>query len=124
VFLGSLTSPSLHEQLCLADILVLPSRSEGLPVIVLEALSAQKLIVTTPVGSLPEFLSDGRDCVYISEATVEAVRQSLVHAVKLLKTGQSVEMVANGRKVWEKYFNCKRTTNELLAIWMNSIRRY
>ena len=122
-FLGALPSPLLYEQLSFADILVLPSRSEGLPVIVMEALSAQKLVVTTPVGSLPEFLIDGEHCVYISSVTVEAVRQSLVRAIKLLDTGQSIEIATNGRKVWESHFNCTLTTNRLISIWAKSLQQ-
>ena len=56
---GWLESDGVAELLASADILVLPSRSENLPISVIEALSYGVAVVTTPVGAIPEIVQDG-----------------------------------------------------------------
>lgn len=58
------------------DIMALPSRTEGMPMIILEALQAGTCIVCTPVGGIPEVVEDGVSGWFI-ERTVENLRSKL-----------------------------------------------
>lgn len=62
------------------DILVLPSRTEGMPMIILEALQAGTCIVCTPVGGIPEVVEDGVSGWFI-ERSVEALREKLLFLI-------------------------------------------
>lgn len=42
-----------------ADVVAAPSRDEGLPLLLLEALARSKAVVSTPVGGVPELIEDG-----------------------------------------------------------------
>jgi glycosyltransferase involved in cell wall biosynthesis len=62
------------------DVFVLSSRSEGLPVVMLEAMAAGTPIVATTVGGVPEALRDGEAFLVPPEhptALAGAIRQAL-----------------------------------------------
>ncbi len=76
-FLGWVSRDEAHAFIRSHDLLLLPSTHEGLPMVILEALSAGLPVVTTPVGSIPEVLTDGETARIIpvndSEALARAV---------------------------------------------------
>lgn len=47
------------------DIFVMPSRSEGTPLALLEAAALRKPILATSVGGIPELLRDGDECLLV-----------------------------------------------------------
>ncbi|HUM13197.1 MAG TPA: glycosyltransferase family 4 protein [Myxococcaceae bacterium] len=74
-FLGFL--PDVGQVLAAADLLALPSLTEGLPMAVLEAMAAGVPVVASAVGSLPEVLGDGAG-VLVPPGDVEALQDALV----------------------------------------------
>lgn len=54
IFMGSCALPLVAKLMNVADVVCLPSYSEGLPNVVLEALCCQAKIVATEVGGIPE----------------------------------------------------------------------
>ncbi len=48
------------------DVFCLPSREEGLPIALIEALSLHKPVICTQVGSIPEIF-DSSDCIFIEQ---------------------------------------------------------
>jgi len=73
-FLGFLSD--VGPVLAAADVLALPSRTEGLPMAVLEAMAAGVAVVASEVGSLPEVLGEGAG-VLVPAGDVGALRQAL-----------------------------------------------
>jgi glycosyltransferase involved in cell wall biosynthesis len=61
VFTGNLGYENVIRAFQTADVMVLPSYSEGMPMSVLQALASGTSIVATPVGAIPDFLRDGEN---------------------------------------------------------------
>lgn len=53
---GALTQDQVRERLARADVFVLPSLAEGIPVVLMEAMSCGVPCVTTPVNGIPELV--------------------------------------------------------------------
>jgi glycosyltransferase involved in cell wall biosynthesis len=60
-----------------ADIVVLPSRQEGLPVVLMEATSVGAAVVATSVGGVPQVIIDGRNGLLVSPGRPEALADAI-----------------------------------------------
>jgi glycosyltransferase involved in cell wall biosynthesis len=69
--LGELPEPDVHYILSQADLFVLPSRDEVLPVTILEAMAFAKPVLTTRVGGIAEIIENNINGVLIDSADKE-----------------------------------------------------
>jgi glycosyltransferase involved in cell wall biosynthesis len=58
-------------------VVVIPSRSDPLPTVALEAMAAGRTVVGTRVGGLPFLLAEGEAGVLVSPDSVEELAQAL-----------------------------------------------
>jgi glycosyltransferase involved in cell wall biosynthesis len=63
-----------------ADVVILPSRSEGLPNVLLEALAADRTVVATRVGAVPEVLTNPDAGVLLPSGSAVALAAGLAQA--------------------------------------------
>ena len=84
------------------DLLVLPSRIENMPVVVLEAFAFGKPVIATAVGGIPDLVSDGVDGFLVASGDANALAEHLIALY-----GQSATLEGLGRagrhKVETKY---------------------
>ncbi|NNM71285.1 glycosyltransferase family 4 protein [Enterovirga aerilata] len=101
-FTGWVGRAEVERLLGQARALVLPSYEEGLPMAILEALSAGVPVVATPVGSIPENLTNGETCLLVQPGNVD----ELVSALRAIMTDEHLRerLVRNGRALFEKRF--------------------
>jgi glycosyltransferase involved in cell wall biosynthesis len=75
-----------------SDIVVLASLSEGMPRVLLEAMSLRKPVIATRVGGIPEIIRDGVDGILIEPGDSEgfaAAVEKLADPTLRIKMGQS-----------------------------------
>jgi glycosyltransferase involved in cell wall biosynthesis len=73
--------PDVHEVLNAVDIVALPSRSEGLPMALLESMAAARAVIATPVGGVTEALSDGTTGLLVSPDDPAALANAIASLV-------------------------------------------
>jgi len=67
----------LAEEYLAADIFVLPSRSEGFPRVLYEAMAAGLPVVATRVGGIPTLLRDGVDALLVAVGEPGAIAEAV-----------------------------------------------
>ena len=70
------------ELLAAAEVLALPSYDEGLPMALLEAMAAGLVPLTTPVGGIPEAITDGVNGLLIPPGDVPALASAFTRLVE------------------------------------------
>ena len=80
-FLGAIGA--VHALYASLDLLVIPSLSEGLPNVLLEALRADVPVVATRVGAVPEVLTSREAGVIVPPGSASALAEGIVAALPL-----------------------------------------
>lgn len=76
-FLGTVGQEDLPGWYAWADVFCLPSRAEGLPVVLMEAMATGLPVVTTPVGGIPELVVDGGNGLLVDPGDVAGIGAAL-----------------------------------------------
>jgi glycosyltransferase involved in cell wall biosynthesis len=64
-----------------SDVFALPSRAEGVPMALLEAMANGLPSITTPVGGIPDVFRDGVDGTMVKPGDVDQIRAAMVHFI-------------------------------------------
>ena len=91
-FVGWVSGEQKQTLLQQADVFLLPSYSEGLPMSILEAMSYGLPIISTPVGGIPEVVTDGVNGFLVSpgdqNALYRAVNQFVANPLLIAQFGE------------------------------------
>ena len=102
------------------DLLVLPSLSEGLPNVVLEAMAHARAVVATRVGGVPEVVDDGVSGVLVPPANADALAHAMVGVLRDAPRRAAMGEIARARI--ERDFSVRARTERLLAIYAGLLR--
>jgi glycosyltransferase involved in cell wall biosynthesis len=77
-FAGACDENGVAEAMRTADLLIVPSLSEGLPVVIIEALASGVPVVATAVGGNPELVRDGETGLLVPPADPDKLAAAIV----------------------------------------------
>ena len=100
------------------DLLVISSRAEGLPMVLLEAMAREKCVVSFDVGSVSSVIKNNVNGFICSKNTIESL-QALINAWSDCKNKDEVTTSAHHTIV--KYFSGKKELEVLKAAYNNKL---
>jgi len=109
-FPGAIPHHQLRDFYNMADVLLLPSEREGIPMVVLEALACGTPVVATDVGGVENLVSDGKNGILLKTNAPESLAHAVLRIFDLLMDRQSI---AKGIEP----FGAERTVLELEKIF-------
>jgi len=98
---GWISHDELPKYLNQLRLLVLPSYTEGLPNIMLEAMACGTPVVATPVGAIPDVIFDEKTGFIMEDNSPESIVENVVRALTCSKLEEIAE--AGRRHVEEEY---------------------
>lgn len=115
-FLGTLVGEEKWRQFSSADIFVLPSHTEDMPVSILEAMAAGLPVIATEVGSIPEVIDHGVSGFLVKPHDPAG----LAGAIRLLAEDQRLRasMGAAGRRKSNEEFSFERYVDRLELLYL------
>ncbi|HET9235520.1 MAG TPA: glycosyltransferase [Candidatus Eisenbacteria bacterium] len=98
------------------DVLCLPSRQEGFPNAILDALAAEVPVIATRVGGVPEMLESGVDGLLVEPANPPALREALSRILDDPSLGAA--LAARGGRTIQR-FTADRMVERTLAVYQD-----
>lgn len=103
----------------IADIFVLPSLTEGLPLAAIEAMSVGLPVVATAVGGVPEIIKDGITGYLVPPKNPKALGNTILNLIKDKKNMEKVGL--NGKKVIIENFTTEKMINKLEKLYVHCL---
>jgi glycosyltransferase involved in cell wall biosynthesis len=102
LFLGEISPDEVPKYLAISDVFVRSSLAEGLGNVFLEAMAAGVPIVGTPVGGIPDFLTNGETGLFCKVRNPASIAEKINQILSDENLRQ--KLISNGKKlVTEKY---------------------
>ncbi len=117
-FVGWINSEQRDALLLKADVFVLPSYNEGLPMALLEAMGWGLPVITTPVGGIPELVTSEKNGLLVTPGDV----QQLSKAMKFLIENEPLRLsLGSAARASVIRFDVKSYTASLINIYLSTL---
>lgn len=118
-FTGNKDHDGVVEVLCRTDVLVLASFGEGLPMVILEAMSAGAAVVATAVGQVADAVVDGTTGFIVPVGDDAALADALE---RLVTDPELLAALSSGaRKRAEEHFDLSRLVDDVVDVYESTV---
>ena len=80
-FEGWIAGEKKEKLLNWADIFILPSYNEGLPIAILEAMSYNTAIISSPVGGIPEIINHNKNGLLVMPGNIKEIDEAMKYCI-------------------------------------------
>lgn len=116
-FLGFTPADRMVQLYACADIVVVPSTYDPMPIVLLEAMSMKKALISTKVGGIPEVVRDGVSGILVPPSD----SQALANAIRRALGGDLAESLGvAARSDVEERFTWKKVAKETAAAYLHA----
>ena len=119
-YLGNLAPVEVAGALRSADLVVLPSHAEGMPMVLLEAMAASKPFLSTRVGSVPKIISEDNAGVLVSVGNKEELLSETLNFIANPALGR--RLGRNGFTAWQTRYSADSMLMNLLSAWQLALQ--
>jgi glycosyltransferase involved in cell wall biosynthesis len=103
------------------DVFALSSDSEGLPLVVAEAMASQLPVVSTAVGGIPSVVRDGETGLLVPAGNERQFREALQSLDR--DRDRAVAMGKSGRRVAEADYSAERMVRDYFRVYERALAR-
>ena len=111
-FVGAQPQDAIIKSLQCADVFILSSRSEGLPVVCMEAMAMQVFMIATRINGIPELVIHEQNGLLVEPEDVDGLTQAICWVDQ--NRSPAKKMCETARIKVVKEFNRKKCTEILL----------
>jgi glycosyltransferase involved in cell wall biosynthesis len=113
--LGWITGAQKMAAFTAADVFCLPSHSEGLPITIIEAMSAGLPVIATRISGIPEEVAEGETGLLYALGDLDGLAESITRLLSW--PALRARMGAAGRRRVERVFDRDVVAGQLVGLW-------
>lgn len=120
IFEGALNHEETHRLIGQADIFVLASFAEGIPVALMEAMAMEVPCVSTYIAGIPELIRDGLDGLLVHASSADALASAIRRLIEDPPLRRRLGVA--GRKRVCEFYNLRQNAWSLALVFRERLR--
>ena len=117
--LGSMNHEQVFQIYDMCDVVVVPSRFESMSLVAIEGMMKNRLVIVSDGCGITEYMEDGAEGFVFENENCSALTFALTEAVRLIRNGEAVDIIAGGRRLYEEFFSDASFVENVKRIFEN-----